>query len=611
MLEDMKVNIKPHEVIFSLDIGTKSVVGIIGKYEEDKFKILDYEILKHPSRAMYDGQIHDVQKVSNTCNRVKSSLEERLGFKLKKVSIAAAGRALKTVTVVVQKEVDPLNKINRAVVTSLEIEGVQKAEEILNNERKDTSLKYYCVGHTVKNYLLDDNIMSSLIDHKGNEIGAEIIATFLPYVVVDSLYTVMSKIDLEVESLTLEPIAAINVAIAENLRLLNMALVDIGAGTSDIAITKDGNIVAYAMVSKAGDEITEVLAKEFLLDFNSAEELKIQLNKKDNHTFSDIVGIEYTLTTEEIMDKIKESVQNLAENIGENILKYNKKAPSAVFCIGGGSQIPNLTQYLAQKLEIKPERVVVRGTEILQGIDVNFKELSGPEFITPIGIGTIGENIYKDMLKVSFNNESVELFKTKNLKISDVLIKVGFSPSKLISKRGDSINIICNNEDYELKGDLGQSAVIYLNNQLASIDTEISYGDCIVVQEATKGKQPIVTLKDFLNKLEIKTHNIKFITVNDIKVDLSYNLLNKDNIIIKYKDEKKKIEDNKGLIKVLVNDEEVFIKKKDNQVFVDILDEIHIDTTKAKGKLFTKINGLDCGFTDEIHDDDRIEIYWE
>ena len=72
------------------------------------------------------------------------------------------------------------------------------------------------------------------------------LATFLPQMVIEGLYSVISKAGLEA-NITLEPIAAINVAIKEELRLLNLVLVDIGAGTSDIAITRDGKIMAYAM----------------------------------------------------------------------------------------------------------------------------------------------------------------------------------------------------------------------------------------------------------------------------------------------------------------------------------------------------------------------------
>ena len=71
-----------------------------------------------------------------------------------------------------------------------------------------------------------------------------------------------------------------NVAIPEQYRLLNIALVDVGAGTSDICLTKDGSIVAYGMIPSAGDELTEIIAKEYLVDFASAEKIKLAAGKR-------------------------------------------------------------------------------------------------------------------------------------------------------------------------------------------------------------------------------------------------------------------------------------------------------------------------------------------
>ena len=80
---------------------------------------------------------------------------------------------------------------------------------------------------------------------------------------MDGLYSAVELAGLHVASLTLEPIAAINMAIPEKFRLLNIALVDVGAGTSDISIVKDGSIIAFGMIPLAGDEVTEAIAKVF------------------------------------------------------------------------------------------------------------------------------------------------------------------------------------------------------------------------------------------------------------------------------------------------------------------------------------------------------------
>ncbi|SKC75842.1 cell division protein FtsA [Maledivibacter halophilus] len=527
------------DVIFSLDIGTRSVVGILGKMEGEVYTVIDYEIIEHPDRAMYDGQIHDIEKVSQVAREVKERLEGRNGISLKYVSIAAAGRALKTQKVFVENEIDSTAVIEKPLIDSLELHGIQMTQKELEEICNDKESKYYCVGYTVVNYYLDDSIITNLKGHKGKKIGAEVLATFLPYVVIDSLYTVVHNVGLEVINLTLEPIAAINIAIPPKFRLLNLALVDIGAGTSDIAITRNGTISSYAMVSFAGDEITEAISRAFLLDFITAEKLKSQLNNKKHHRFTDIVGIEYDLPTEDIVSKIDDVIRELSEKIAEKIVENNGNSPSAVFCIGGGSQIPRLTKYLSEKLEIPKERVVVRGTKVLEKLGFLCDELKGPEFITPIGIGyTAFKEKEQNFLKVTVNDKLIRLFNSKQLSVADALLLVGFNARKLIAKKGESISIEVNGNKRILHGSYGEVAKIYLNGKLASLDTKIKHEDSIVIKEATPGKAPRVKLKsivDFTQTIIVNGENvnlIKSISVNGEKSHEDYILKNNDKVNI-------------------------------------------------------------------------------
>ena len=100
--------------------------------------------------------------------------------------------------------------------------------------------------------------MGNLEGHKARTIGEDLIATFLPEDVVDGLYKAVELAGLSVANMTLEPIAAIQVAIPERFRMLNIALIDVGAGTSDSSITNDGCIIAYGMIPVAGDALTEI-----------------------------------------------------------------------------------------------------------------------------------------------------------------------------------------------------------------------------------------------------------------------------------------------------------------------------------------------------------------
>ena len=114
----------------------------------------------------------------------------------------------------------------------------------------------FLVGYTVAQYRLDNYPMNNLQFHTGRKLEADVVATFLPGEVVESLYAAMREAGLQVASMTLEPIAAMNAAIPAELRLLNLAMVDIGAGTTDIALCRDGSVVGYTMASVTSSPAT-------------------------------------------------------------------------------------------------------------------------------------------------------------------------------------------------------------------------------------------------------------------------------------------------------------------------------------------------------------------
>lgn len=263
--------ISDNEYLFALDIGTRSVKGVLGKVENEKFKVVCEKIIEHEERAMIDGQIHDINKVAQVVLKIKKYMESKTGIVIKEAAIAAAGRFLKTVLSKSSMELEENKEINNEIIRALELSAVSLGETTID---KDNTGRLYCVGYSVKNYYLNGYIISNLIGHKGENIEVEVIATFLPKSVVESLYSVMNKVDLKVINMTLEPIAAMEAVIPKRLRLLNIALVDIGAGTSDIAISSNATISAFGMVPKAGDEISEALAQYLMVDFATAEEIK-------------------------------------------------------------------------------------------------------------------------------------------------------------------------------------------------------------------------------------------------------------------------------------------------------------------------------------------------
>lgn len=512
-------NYKAEDLIFALDIGTRTVVGLVGVQENDKLKVLAAEINEHKNRAMLDGQIHDISLVADVVTDVKEKLENKLGVKFKKVALAAAGRVLKTYSVKVERTFDTNKEITKDIISSIELEGVQSAQAEMESEQRDAEKTlFYCVGYSVISYYLNGYIISSLLGHKAKTAGAEVLATFLPHVVIDSLYTVMNRVGLQVTNLTLEPIAAINICIPPNLRLLNLALVDIGAGTSDIAITKDGAIIGYSMAPVAGDEITEKIAHQYLVDFNTAESIKLTLNdgSQTSISFTDVLGTHRTVEKSDIRKSIYESVVVLGETIADRILEYNKKVPNAVFCVGGGSQIQGLTEVIADKLGLPHDRVVVRGRDFVQVVKFSGKKLAGPEAITPLGIAVNAmQSMDADFLSVTLNEKKIRLFNSKKLNVADALILDGFDPIHLIGRTGRSITYTLNGQKKIIRGEHGKSAEIKVNGKSANMETPLNPGDVIVVTPAVAGMSAKLSLSDIVDV------RAKKVTFNNLKVDVT------------------------------------------------------------------------------------------
>ena len=158
--------------------------------------------------------------------------------------MAAAGRALRTQSGHFTLDISQEKTIGAELVSRLEAGALSAAEEALQME-DEVRRQFFMVGYTVAQYRLDNYPLASLLDHSGQLAEADVVATFLPGEVVESLYAAMRAAGLQVSSLTLEPIAAMNAAIPAELRLLNLALVDIGAGTTDIAVCRDGSVTGY------------------------------------------------------------------------------------------------------------------------------------------------------------------------------------------------------------------------------------------------------------------------------------------------------------------------------------------------------------------------------
>ncbi len=529
----------PGQLVFGLDIGTRSIVGTVGYKDENQFYVIAQAMKEHESRAMMDGQIHDISKVAETIVLVKNILEKETKREFSEVCIAAAGRVLKTIKINVEETYRTDRKIVEDDLYGINALGVEKAYQEFNKEN-DSDIPFYCVGYSVVQYYLNGYPIQNLLDHKAKSISVDLIATFLPDDVVSGLYEAVEKAGLHVSNMTLEPIAAIQVAIPETYRTLNIAMVDIGAGTSDISVTRDGSIIGYGMIPFAGDAITEAISKHYLCDFTTAEKIKREVEEKNEISYQDIMGLHQIIKKEEIQTIVAPVLDELAKKVSDKIKEMNgNKTVSAVFIVGGGGKFIGFCDRLADYLEILNERVALRSVDAIGNIHfLNGSDGKDSLFVTPVGICLNFYEQNNNFLYVTFNGSKIKLYDNGKLTILDVIMQSKYPNENLFPKRGPSLQIMVNGKQRIIRGKAGEAPVFRVNGKEADMNTEIHENDKIVIKKPIPGEAAtldINQLPEFQSKIQVNVMNKeillpKFACVNGELKSGYYSLKDQDKV---------------------------------------------------------------------------------
>lgn len=662
---------KQGELIFALDIGTRSVIGLVGKIADGTLEILAVESEEHSERAVVDGQIEDIEQTAKIAGRVKKRLEEKLDITLHEVHVAAAGRVLKSERTSYEMEVDDGQPLGPKELMALEAAAVQKAYEQLLAELQEGSPTDFCsVGHTVVSYRLDGYVYSTLIGHRGQYAGVDMITTFLPNEVVESLYTTMSMLGLTIASMTLEPIAAMNAVVPKELHLLNVALVDVGAGTSDIAVTDKGSICGYTMATIAGDEVTERIMQEFLVDFSVAERMKFAASAKEPAIgYEDVLGFPDEVGTQELLERIQPTIEELAQQIAHGIQSVNGTSPKAVFMVGGGSRTPGLCALVAQALSIDEKRVAVGGSNYMKRqVRADAKYLSA-EYATPVGIAVTAMGTKSsEHLTVSLNGTKLQLL-GNSMTVMEALRRGGYQYGQIMGRSGKSIVFEYNGERKIVRGGLHTLAEILVNGKLVGLSTLLQPGDEILFTPAVDGEDAAVLLREVAQPwrtFEVDLFGKKVPAgttgwVNGVRADPDYPIQQMDKVQVQRMDtvgellkaagfegkesgilvngkacagpeqslqpgdrvslkEASSLQVSDSAVvrkmqgpRILLNGQERVLPLTEEEgvyQFFNLFNYVDIDPNEPKGEIVLMRNGNPASYLDAIQDGDQIEIHW-
>jgi cell division protein FtsA len=379
---------KTSEIIVGLDIGTTKIAVIVGrKNEHGKLEILGYG--KTPSIGVRRGV---VANIDNTVQSIKDAVAEasrQSGVEIKYVNVGIAGQHIKSLqhrgslirkegdTEITQEDIDNL-------CNSIYNLGMNPGEEIIEVIPQDYSIDG---DHGIRE---PKGICGSNVEANFHIIVGQTAAA-------KNIYRCVRRAGLEVVDLILEPIASAESVLSEDEKEAGVVLVDIGGGTSDIAIFHENIIRHTAVVPLGGNIITEDIREGCTIVKKNAEDLKVKfgsalaIENRDEEIVT-IPGLPGRPPKEISMKNLASIIQARMEEIVEYVYYeikssgYEKKLIGGIVLTGGGA----LLKHLAQLVEFKTGMDTRIGYPNVHLANDVIPEIASPMYATGIGLVIVG-----------------------------------------------------------------------------------------------------------------------------------------------------------------------------------------------------------------------------
>ncbi len=381
------------EIIVGLDIGTTKIACIVGRINEfGKVEIIGMG--RSESLGVRNGVVSNINHTVDSIKRAVEIAAERSGEEIDEVLVGIAGQHIRSLQhqgmltrkvkdfdeEISQKDIDDLiEDMNQLVMSpGEEIIHVLPQEYIVDNERgiKDP------IGHAGVRLEANFHIITGKVNAARN------------------IYKSVSKADLDVIKLVLEPLASADAVLSEEEKEAGVVLVDIGGGTTDIAIFQDGIIRHTAVIPFGGNIITDDIASGCSILRKHAEQLKVKFgsalssDSMENQIVC-IPGFSGREPKEISVRNLSNIIQARVEEVIEQVIYeikssgYEKRLIAGIVLTGGGSQLKNLPQ-LVEYLSGYETRMGYPTEHLGKG---NADELASPMYATGIGLVLKGQEL--------------------------------------------------------------------------------------------------------------------------------------------------------------------------------------------------------------------------
>ena len=364
--------IKPENILLALDIGTEFVKAVIAeKTNDDNLNIIGVGKEHQNMGNMYAGAIADIQSVVSTCEKALSRAEEMAGVVSKTCVVGIAGELIKGNTRTVRYRRKDSNKPitdneMQQIIQKVQEKAGEQAKQEIALETDNPEVEVRLINSAIVSLSIDGYKVSNPIGFKGSDLMIQFYTAFAPLVHISAIEKVCAELNLDLLAVAVEPFAVCRACLGNELESNFSAIVmDIGGGTTDIAVVDDGGVEGTKMFGIGGRSFTHQIANRTGLDYDTAEAVKVHIGggSLDQLTLmhrDETVAeaerrneIQTILSTPERAKKINEAISDNIEvwlggvAVALEDFPLIEALPTKILLCGGGAGLSALQEKLA------------------------------------------------------------------------------------------------------------------------------------------------------------------------------------------------------------------------------------------------------------------------
>ena len=335
----------PDRYLLALDIGTEYVKALIAKKSKGDIHIVGVGKAHEAPTNIFAGAIADIEGVTKTCEEALYKAEEMAGVRAQEVVVGIAGELIKGNTASIKyRRAEATKPITdeemEKIIKKVQQKAGEKARREVAVETNNPDVEVRLINSALVSLRIDGYKVANPIGFKGKDVTVQIYTAFAPLVHISAIERVCMELQLDLVTVAVEPFAVCRACLGDDLESSVSGIVmDIGGGTTDIAIVDDGGVEGTKMFSIGGRSFTHQIAERLGLSFEDAEKLKLLA---DSPNMKPEIRHKFDIAIARNLDVWESGVQLALEEFDQV-----ESMPNQILLCGGGASLSAIPELLA------------------------------------------------------------------------------------------------------------------------------------------------------------------------------------------------------------------------------------------------------------------------